>query len=200
LLRLALVIARDVQTRGGMLIHGALAERDGRGVILAAPGGTGKTTASNRLPPPWRSRCDDTTLVVRDAHGNYWAHPWPTWSRFICAAAGGGVWDTQHAVPLTGVFVLSQACEDRVEAIGRGQAVSLLVQCAEQAALYMGPALEEAEMRALHLERFNNLCVLAHVIPGAILHISLTGAFWDTIAQALDGSHVGCREQISEWR
>ena len=32
--------------------------------------------------PPWRSLCDDATLVVRDASGRYWAHPWPTWSRF----------------------------------------------------------------------------------------------------------------------
>ena len=66
LLRLSLIFAREAQARGGALIHGALAERNGHGVILAAPGGTGKTTASNRLPAPWRSLCDDATLVVRD--------------------------------------------------------------------------------------------------------------------------------------
>ena len=200
LLRLALVFARDAQTRGGVLIHGALAERNGSGVILAAPGGRGKSTASNRLPPPWRSRCDDATLVVQDAHGNYWAHPWPTWSRFICRAAGGGTWDVQHAVPLKGIFILSQACEDRVEPIGKGQTVSLLVECAEQAAIFMGQGLAQAERRALHLDRFNNLCALARVIPGAILHISLTGAFWDAIAQALEGSDDGQKEQVIAWR
>ena len=51
--------ARDAQTRGEVLLHGALAEKDGIGVILAAPGGTGKTTASDRLLAPWRSRCDE---------------------------------------------------------------------------------------------------------------------------------------------
>lgn len=188
LVRLALVVARDVQTHGGMLIHGALAEQNGRGVILAAPGGRGKTTASNRLPPPWRSWCDDATLVVPDEHGNYWAHPWPTWSRFICHAAGGGTWDVQRAVPLKAIYVLSQACDDRVEPIGRGQTVSLLVECAEQAAILMGQGLAQAEKRTLHLERFNNLCSLVRVIPGAILHISLTGAFWELITQALDGN------------
>ena len=75
LVRLSLIFAREAQARGGILIHGALAEREGSGVILAAPGGTGKTTASNRLPAPWRSLCDDSTLVVRDPQGNYWAHP-----------------------------------------------------------------------------------------------------------------------------
>ncbi len=89
LMQLSLVIAREAQACGGVLIHGALAELDGMGVILAAPGGTGKTTASNRLLAPWRSLCDDTTLVVRDAQGNYWAHPWPTWSCFLDGGTGG---------------------------------------------------------------------------------------------------------------
>jgi SynChlorMet cassette protein ScmC len=185
--RLSLVLARDVQARGGVLIHGALAERDGIGVILAAPGGTGKTTASNRLPAPWRSLCDDTTLVVRDPQGNYWAHPWPTWSRFL-RGESGGTWDVQNAVPLKGIFFLARAVEDRVERVGPGQAVSLLVECADQGSQLMSRRLSKEENRALHLERFNNLCALARVIPVHVLHISLTGAFWQEIEQALNKS------------
>ena len=90
LIQLSMVIAREAQSLGGVLLHGALAERDGIGVILAAPGGTGKTTASERLPSPWQSLCDDVTLVVRDTKGNYCAHPWPTWSRFFGEEAGDG--------------------------------------------------------------------------------------------------------------
>jgi hypothetical protein len=191
LMQLSLVIARDVQARGGVLIHGALAERDGIGVILAAPGGTGKTTASNRLPTPWRSLCDDTTLVVRDPQGNYWAHPWPTWSRFLDGGSGG-TWDVQIAVPVKGIFFLAQAVEDRVERVGPGHAVSLLVECAEQTSQLMARGLSKEETRALHLERFNNLCALARVIPAHVLHISLTGAFWQEIEQALEGGH--CEE------
>lgn len=200
LLRLALVFAQDAQTRGGMLIHGALAERNGRGVILAAPGGRGKSTASNRLLPPWCSRCDDTTLVVPDAHGRYWAHPWPTWSRFVCREAGGGSWDVQRAVPLEAIFILSQACEDRVEQIGLGQAVSLLVQCAEQAALFMGQGLSQAARAAIRRERFDNLCAVARSIPVSILHISLTGAFWDAIALALDENDDWHTAEVVKWR
>jgi SynChlorMet cassette protein ScmC len=187
LVRLSLVFAREAQTRGGVLIHGALAERDGIGVILAAPGGTGKTTASNRLPAPWRSLCDDTTLVVRDAQGNYWAHPWPTWSRFLNGGPGG-TWDVQNAVPVKGIFILAQAVEDRVERVGPGQAVSLLVECARQASLFMPLGLFKEEIHALHLERFNNLCKLARVVPAHVLHISLTGAFWQEIEQVLEES------------
>jgi hypothetical protein len=188
LMQLSLVIARDVQARGGVLIHGALAERDGIGVILAAPGGTGKTTASNRLLAPWRSLCDDATLVVRDPQGNYWAHPWPTWSRFL-EGGPGGTWDVQSAVPVKGIFFLAQAVEDRVERVGPGHAVSLLVECAEQTSQLMARGLSKEETRALHLERFNNLCALARVVPTHVLHISLTGAFWQEIEQMLEESH-----------
>jgi SynChlorMet cassette protein ScmC len=184
LVRLSLVCAREAQARGGVLIHGALAERDGIGVILAAPGGTGKTTASNRLPAPWRSLCDDTTLVVRDPQGNYWAHPWPTWSRFLDGGPGGA-WDVQSAVPVKGIFFLARAVEDRVERVGPGQAVSLLGECVGQVSTFMAPGLCKDELRALHLERFNNLCALARVIPAHVLHISMTGAFWQEIEQAL---------------
>jgi len=184
LLRLSQVLAREAQARGGVLIHGALAERDGMGVILAGPGGTGKTTASHRLPPPWRSLCDDTTLVVRNPQGDYWAHPWPTWSRFL-EGGPGGTWNVQVAVPVKGIFFLAQAVEDRVERAGPGRAVSLFVECVRQASMFMPLGLSKEEVRALHLERFNNLCVLARAIPAHVLHISLTGAFWQEIERAL---------------
>ena len=192
LMQLSSILARDAQARGGVLLHGALAEKDGIGVILAAPGGTGKSTASSRLAAPWRSLCDDTTLVVRDAQGNYWAHPWPTWSRFLGEGSGGtrsgGTWDVQNAVPLKGVFFLSQALEDHAESLGPGHAVSLLVECAKQASQLMARGLGKEATRALHLERFDNLCALAGVVPAHVLRISLTGAFWREIEQKIEGS------------
>ena len=191
LMRLSLVFARQAQVRGGVLLHGALAERDGMGVILAAPGGAGKTTASNRLPAPWRSLCDDTTLVVRDAQGNYWAHPWPTWSRFLDGEPGG-TWDVQNAVPLKGIFFLARAVSDRVERIGSGHAVSMLVECEGQVSTLMARGLCKEEFRVMYLERFNSLCALARIVPVHLLHISLTGAFWQEIEQALEGGN--CEE------
>lgn len=189
LVRLSLIFAREAQARGGVLIHGALAERDGMGVILAAPGGTGKTTASQRLPAPWRSLCDDTTLVVRDEQGNYRAHPWPTWSRFQNGGVGG-TWDVQRPVSLGGIFFLDRAVEDRVERVGPGHAVSLLVEGVRQASMFMPLGLFKEEVRALHLEGFNNLCALARVIPAHVLHISLTGAFWQEMEKVLERGAV----------
>jgi len=184
LMRLSLVFAREAQAHGGLLMHGALAERDGIAVIMAAPGGTGKTTASNRLKRPWLSLCDDTTLVVKDQKGKYWAHPWPTWSRFQNGGPGGA-WDVQKAVPLKGIFILTQAPKDRMERVGSGQAVGLMIESVTQASIFMTMGLPKAELSCLHLEQFNNLCALTHVIQVNVLHISLTGSFWQEIEQVL---------------
>ncbi len=49
----------------------------------------------------------------------------------------------------------------------------------------MAPGLYQEELRALHLERFNNLCAFARVVPTYVLNISLTGTFWQQIEQTL---------------
>ena len=92
-------MANSSEKNGGLLVHGALAEWNGIGVILAGPGGVGKTTASKRLPRPWRSLSDDNTLIVKSPDGTYWAHPWPTWSRYRQGDMSGS-WDVQAAVKL----------------------------------------------------------------------------------------------------
>jgi SynChlorMet cassette protein ScmC len=181
----ASAIALDVETRGGLLLHGALALREGQGVVLAGPATVGKTTASGRLPPPWRSLCDDATLVVRDAAGAYWAHPWPTWSRFVFDGPGG-TWDVQRGVPLRGLFFLAQDEQDWAEPVGAGQAVTLLVAAVEQVVSVMQVEMEAEELRLLRLRRFDNICALAKAVPCYELHLSLTGAFWEEMERVLD--------------
>ncbi len=184
LLRLSLIIARDAQTRAGILLHAALAEWNGHGILLAAPGGTGKTTASQRLPPPWRSLCDDTTLVVRDARQAYWAHPWPTWSRFLSGGSGGS-WDVQRAVPLERIFFLTQAELDRVEPLGPGHAACMLTESAQQIGRLMTQGMSAESVRAIHMQRFENACALAHAILAHMLRVSLTGRFWEQMEQVI---------------
>ena len=185
LVQLSLILARQAQTCGGILLHGALAEWNGLGVILAGPGGTGKTTASNRLPAPWRSLSDDLTLIVRDSQKNYWAHPWPTWSRFLWGGSGGE-WNVQEAVRLREIFFLTQADEDQVTPLGNGQGVSLLLSSTQQSSNLMARGLSPEETRALHLEWFNNLCSLSRSVPPHLLHISLTGPFWKEMERVLE--------------
>jgi SynChlorMet cassette protein ScmC len=171
---------------GGLLLHGALAEQNGSGVILAGSGGAGKTTASHRLVSPWRSLSDDVTLVVRDDDGAYWAHPWPTWSSFLAGGAGG-TWNVQYAVPLKAVFFLEQADEEYFQSVDIPQAVCLLNRSAEQSTWSLPKCLDRDELKKTRLKRFDNICAMAQTIPSFILRLGLKGPFWQEIERALSG-------------
>jgi SynChlorMet cassette protein ScmC len=203
--RVGLAIAREAQSHGGLLLHAALAEPPsalseplppraggerggGGGIILAGPGTVGKSTASSRLPPPWCSLCDDTTLVVRDSQGRYWAHPWPTWSRFYSYnddPPPGGSWNVQRAIPLRAIFFLSQSLDDRTEPIHIPQATTMLMEAAQHVSSAMTRRLNLEHVHALHREQLAAAKALARAIPAYILHISLTGAFWEGIERVL---------------
>jgi len=184
LIQLSLVIAQQTQILGGVLLHSALIEKDGWGILLAGPGGVGKTTASRRLPSPWRSLSDDAALVVRSTDGSYWAHPWPTWS--YCMSGGrGGTWDVNHAVPLKAIFFLQQAQLDRVEPIFPGQSVCLLVELAEHTSWSMAHGKGKEVARTLRLQRFENICDLVKDVPCYNLHLSLDRAFWKEIERVI---------------
>ncbi len=180
-------IALDTECRGGVLLHGGLAERNGRGIILAGPGDRGKTTASERLPHPWHSLSDDATLVLPDRAGKFWAHPWPTWSHWLDGHADSS-WDVQHAVPLDGVFFLVQAPRDSLEPLGAGHAVPLLVETTKQVGRRIAREESGLHARALQTRRFDNLCTLARAVPAYTLHLTLTGAFWQEIERVLEGA------------
>ena len=190
MMRIAAVIALDVERQGGLLLHGALVERDGHGVILAGPSGAGKTTATQRLSRPWRSLSDDATLVIRDKQGKYYAHPWPTWSRFL-SGKSGGVWDVQDGVPLKGIFLLNQTQDDQIIPVNFAQAVCLLVESVEQASCMLSRGMNKDEERNLRLNRFDNICALAQVVTYHFLHLSLTGCFWREIERVIIGSGKG---------
>lgn len=198
--QVALTLVRDIQSRGGMLLHGALAEYpeaspgqsgkrgDGRGILLAGPGTVGKTTASNRLPSPWRALCDDTSLVVRDETGRYWAHPWPTWSRFhdVKGVPGpGGSWDVQHAVPLRAVFILSQSARDRAEKLSSGAAIPMIMEVVHQVSDVMTRQLSGDDVQAIHREQLDSVEALVETVPVYTLEISLAGEFWKEIERVL---------------
>lgn len=188
LVRLSACIAHETQP-GGVLLHSGLVLLPGNegGVLLAGRSGVGKSTAAHRLPPLWRALADDATLVVRDGQGAYWAHPWPTWSRFFGVEKGDGrdTWDVQAAAPLRAIFILEQGAADRIEPLGPGYAVALLTELAQQTAAHFLHGLPLDEIAAFNRQRFETLCALVQSTPTYMLHASLTGAFWDEITRVL---------------
>jgi SynChlorMet cassette protein ScmC len=179
-------IALQALNGGGLLIHGALVARDGEGVILAGHGTVGKSTASRRIPLPWRALCDDATLVVRDPGGRYLAHPYPTWSRFFENGPGGS-WAVEEGVPLRSIFLLTQAHDDYAEQIDPGDATVFLMESLRQimgAPVHIGSSHDEAaEICQRELAAVN---ALVQEVPVNRLHISLTGRFWDEIEKNLE--------------
>jgi SynChlorMet cassette protein ScmC len=169
---------------GGMLLHGALIEKDGEGVILAGHGGAGKSTACDRLPSPWRPLCDDTTFILRDGKGRYRAHPWPTWSRFMFGGPGG-TWPTESSVALKGIFILRQAAEDRADPLGRGEAACLLSECCEQVTWSAFQSFPPEEVRRLRTDRFDAICDLTGSVPAFRLGLTRNGAFWSEMGRVL---------------
>jgi SynChlorMet cassette protein ScmC len=183
--QVALVIAHDAESRGGLLLHGALAARDNAGVILAGPSGIGKSTASRRLRPPWRSLCDDTTLVVRDARGRCFAHPWPTWSNFYEDAPKKS-WNVADAVPLRAVCFLSQAAHEHVDRVRPGEAAGLLFESARQIGRNTSRDRSSIRLREKHLRLFDRACGFASAVPCFALQLSLDGSFWRELDRIVD--------------
>jgi SynChlorMet cassette protein ScmC len=202
--RLSAAIGRETQSHGGVLLHSALAVRSpfpavpGIGleeegaVLLAGRSGIGKSTVSRRLPPPWRSLCDDMALVVRrttsaqDAN-QFWAHPWPTWSNFFGfeKCEDHRQWDVQRAVPLRGIFFLENGKEDCVCPIGPGEAACRLTLLAHDTTTYLMQGWPLEEIAAFNLQRFENLCVLVKTLPAFILNVKLHGKFWKKMDEVL---------------
>lgn len=189
---IAQAIIRAEQSRGGILIHGALAQPPihlGGGILLAGPGNVGKTTSSNRLPSTWQSHSDDASLVVRDGKGTYWAHPWPTWSRFFSTPDGnpgpGGRWKVEQKIPLRTIFFLRQAERDRIEPVSFTPALTYLMETAQQVSHPIIRNLPFDQALAFQKKQVATAEALIRSIPFYTLHLSLTGTFWKKIEKKL---------------
>jgi SynChlorMet cassette protein ScmC len=183
-LQISLVIAHMAQKRGGILLHGGLAEFQGQGVILAATSGTGKTTASKRLPAPWRSLSDDAVLIVRKADHYYYGHPWPTWSLFFPGGPGGS-WNAERGIPLKTLYFLFQSPEDALAPLNSTQASAMLMESAEQANAAFNRDKSAADLHQNHLEQFSIVCAVTSSLPAFRLSLSLNGRFWTLLEESL---------------
>jgi len=169
---------------GGLPLHAALVEHDGRGVLLVGRSGVGKSTACRRLPHRWSVLCDDMALAVRTTGGGFRVHPLPTWS-VVRAGEKEQTWDIKRSVSLRAIFFLTQAVEDEVIPAGGAMASVILTDAAMTVfySLQAGPGL--LEKSPLFSNLFANAATMAQVVPSYILRLSLTGCFWEKIEEVL---------------
>jgi SynChlorMet cassette protein ScmC len=177
-------IYRKVVESGGMPVHAALVEWKGKGILLAAPGDTGKSTCCMRLPSPWRVLGDEETLIVRDQEGQYFAHPFPTWSD-IYERGLNKSWEVQKSVPLSAIFFLEKSEKVDVAPIGRGQAAMQLNRLAAEKVKRGWWCENPEEVTQLTCRLFDNACELIQQISSYILRTNLTGRFWEDIEKTI---------------
>lgn len=193
-----LPIYRQAMTTGGIPIHAALIEHNGRGILLAAPGGTGKTTCCWRLPADWTALCDDETLLLPGmVSGHYQAHPFPTWSNFYLNRTPLS-WNVAHAIPVKAILFLQQANTDRVRPVGQGQATALVYQASAQICRRIWAKLEESERIPMQKSLFEFAGNVALNLPAFMLDVSLNGRFWELIEMVLaKGSSEGANDAFN---
>jgi len=174
----------QAQNSGGLPLHAALVSQNGKGILLTAPGDTGKSTCCNRLPSPWQALGDDETLIVRDDQEKYRVHPFPTWSDLLWKRSER-TWNVQRHLPLSAIFFLEQGDTDKVYLIGQGEATIGIYQSAKQVCQRSWRNLDQEEERAIKKQLFDNACQLAKAVPSFTLHVSLSGRFWEEMEKVL---------------
>jgi SynChlorMet cassette protein ScmC len=173
-----------ILSQGGLPLHAALIEREGTGIAISAPGGTGKSTCARRIPLPWQALGDDELLIVRDKKGVYHAHPFPTWSRCNTLEVGE-TWNVQGHVPISAIFFLRQSQKDEVNLLSYSQAAVLIYKLSLSVFLRILGSVDKDEGTIIKKLIFKNACDIAEKIHAFILEASLNGKFWEAIDRAL---------------
>jgi len=177
-------IYQGVLDSGGLPFHSGLIERAGRGILLAAPRNTGKSTCCHRIPKPWHALCDEETLIVRNSQKKYLAHPLPTWSNKFTKHSEQ-TWNVEEHVSLAAVFFLEQATVDTAIPLGQGEAAVSIYQSAMQVCYRYWHNLDPSELRVRNKNLFANSSKLAKTVPTFKLRVSLKGRFWEEIERVL---------------
>jgi SynChlorMet cassette protein ScmC len=166
--------------KGGLPLHAALVERNGAGVLLAAGGGTGKSTCCRRIPPPWKALGDDLALAVEDPDGAYRVHPFPTWSDHLWRRAET-TWEVERHLPLAAVVFLEQGAADRIVPVGKGEAAAGILESALQVCQSFWRSFSVDDRRSLKEKAFHNACGMAGSVPAFRLSATLDGCFWEEL-------------------
>jgi SynChlorMet cassette protein ScmC len=177
-------IYQQVLETGGLPLHAGLVAHRGKGVLLAAPRNTGKSTSCCRLPSSWLSLCDEEALIVRDAERRYLVHPLPTWSDYF-EKRSNRTWNVNNHLPLTSIFMLEKSTVDEVIPLGQGETTAFVNQLALQMCYRYWADLDPTAMRSRRRQLWENICELARAVPAFMLRVSLNGRFWEKIETVL---------------
>ncbi len=178
-------VFRLILVAGGTPIHAALAEIHGKGVLIAGPGDTGKSTCCHRLPDYWHGLCDDQVLVVLNKNSGYRVHPLPTWSDHFGKELIKS-WKVERAVPLSAIFFLEQSDQDEAVALKKqDQAILMVFEAAKEVWKSVWERVGVTEKIEQSSALFHNAAEMAGIIPAYRLRVTLHGEFWKEMERVL---------------
>lgn len=155
----ALLLDRE----GGLLLHGAGLVRDGRGLLLLGPSGTGKTTAARNAAGS-RVLNDDLVALLPAAGGGWELHATPFSNPSQVRPAWG-------RAPLAGILRLRQATPPAIGPLSAGQALGELAAAV--------PVLVADAGRLPSL--MTRLAHLAQATPCAVLRLGPRPDYWPVV-------------------
>ena len=176
-------IYEHVMDRGGLTMHSAMVELDGKGAVIAAVAGTGKSTCYRRIEKPWRAVTDEEALVVK-VGDRYIMHPMPTWKNYYELGMKEAS-DVQQQVPLEAMFFLERGLKDEVTPIGKGAAALSVYHSSIELLNKYWLFMTVPEAAVFRKKLFDSACAIAAKIPAYRLRATLTGRFWDEMEKAM---------------
>jgi SynChlorMet cassette protein ScmC len=168
----------------GAPFHATLAEFNGNGILIAASGGTGKSTCYNRLPDYWNPLADDNALVIDTGNSNYRVHPMPTWSDYLWQRRNTS-FNSSYSTPLKGIFFLEQSKKDKVVEISKSDALREVYESMKQIWESYWDRIPKNEKQKMSAKLFDTAYNITKNIPCYKLKATLHGEFWKEIEKVL---------------
>ncbi len=180
-----LALISCVSRRNCSVVHGILASReDGTAAIISGPSGVGKSTASRRLPPPWKVLADDCLLVSRLADG-FHAQPVPTWSIFYAATAPERAFDCARTVKLSHIFLLDRG-DDHAEKLDFQQTLMGFTRSVGDMTRLLTGSVPQPVGKTIYSRAFRLASEMARELPCHHLFATLNGEFWKAMNAAME--------------
>lgn len=172
-----LVLADIIKKEGGIM-HGGLVARNGKGLILTAPPGGGKTTAISRLPDSWKALSDDACLVWPEGDNMYFASPLPTWSVLLGKNAtlhNINRWEIGTIVALSGMIFIIKGDQEFIRQLPKLEGITKINQALCEHPQVVG----NRDLHRVHF--FDTARRLSKYVPNFILQVTRDGQLWELI-------------------
>lgn len=173
-----------IENGGGCPIHATLAEYKEKGILIAASGGTGKSTCYRRLPKEgWTPLSDDNALLIKK-NEQIMVHPMPTWSDHLWKRAFT-TFNTSYFSPLSAIFFLEQAKTDEVILLSKSMAVKKVYESFKQIWETFWVKMEKDTKITMNKKIFDTAMDVISMVPCYALKATLDGRFWKEIEKVI---------------